>query len=183
MFPPDAFAPRFFTRAYFPGPATNFPPPGGTVPPMAAYRDRDAYRAIVGALVATGEFAQVVFATPPGSAAIGADRLPLAIVTPTAWAQADDANLTSAVRIASYSLTLVVRDEDPQARYERIDRLSNVAQNAVEGTDLNGGCTPTLTRFKVGEFDPKSPHPELRLCIAGEFSYVVAPVNTHDTTP
>lgn len=182
MFPPDDFAPRYFPRAYFPGPATHFPPPGGLVP-MAAYRDRDAYRAIVGALSATGEFAQVVFATPPDSAAIGADRLPLAVVTPTGWAQADDVNLTSAVRTASYYLTLVARDEDPQARFERLDRLANIAQNAIEGTDLAGGCTPTLTRFKAGKFDPRSPHPELRLCVAGEFSYIVAPVNTHDTTP
>ena len=178
MFPPDDFAPRYFPRAYFPGPATHFPPPGGLVP-MAAYRDRDAYRAIVGALSATGEFAQVVFATPPDSAAIGADRLPLAVVTPTGWAQADDVNLTSAVRTASYYLTLVARDEDPQARFERLDRLANIAQNAIERSTLGGFCMPPMSHLQRGVFDPKSRHPELRLTIEGAFGYLIDSPNGH----
>src|SRR5262249_39462720 len=143
------------------------------------YRDRDAYAAIVAALAATGEFAEVVFAVPLDHAPIGAGRSPLAVVVPDDWTEVDDVGGTGLVRHAPYALTLAVRDEDPQARFQRLDRLTSVVQNAIDGTDLGGGCLTTLTRIGSGRYDPAPRHPEQRVTLAGRFAYLIASASGH----
>ena len=180
MFSPSYFSTAYFPPAYF-APPTKFVTPPPPPPPPAGYRDRDAFAAIVAALAATGEFADVAFGMTPDRTPLGADRMPLAVVFPAGWDEEDDADPIFNVRHVSYALTLVCRDEDPEGRYQQLDRLTSVAQDALDGSDL-GGCLPALTKLRRGRLDPSARHPEQRLTLSGEFSYLISTQAGHDTT-
>ena len=179
------FAQTYFSSQYFP--PLYFAPTalGGTSPPAPVqppgYRDRDAFAAIVAALGTTGEFAAVSIGVPPGRALVGPDRIPLAVVTPEGWEEEDDVDPIVNVRHVSYSLTLIVRGEDVTDRYQQLDRLTSVVQDALDGSDL-GGCLPPLTKLRRGRLDPGARHPEQRVILAGEFSYLISTQAGHDTT-
>lgn len=170
------FAPRFFSPSYFPSLAA-----AGGVAPDPVYGDRDAYAALVASLVATGEFADVFFGTTSDQRPGGADSMPAAVVTPDGWAEADDVDPVVLVRQVSFTLTVVARAEDPLGRYETLDRLSCVAQNAIDGSDLGGTCLPALTKLRQGRFDPRSNQPEQSLILQGEFTYLVPSLADHRT--
>lgn len=180
MFAQTYFSSRYFPPLYFASTAlaTVGPPPVTG----AGYRDRDGFAAIVAALAATGELAEVAIGQPPGRPLVGADRVPLAVVTPEGWEEEDDTDPIVNVRHVSYSLTLVVRDEDVIDRYQQIDLLTSVVQDALDGSDLGGGCLPALTKLKRGRFDLGARHPEQRVILAGEFSYLIFTQAGHDTT-
>ncbi len=150
---------------------------------MPGYRDRDAFNAIVAALQATGVFADVLFPAPIDNILVGADRSPLAVVVPTQWQETPDTTAGSLVRKVSFTITLVVRAEDPMDRFEALDLASSYASNAIDGSTLGGGCLPALTLLSKGVYDPTPRHPELRLAMDGVFSYPIASASTHDTTP
>ena len=63
--------------------------------------------------MATGEFAEVVLGDLLDHAAIGADRVPLAVIIPEEWTELDDVDPPVSVRHVTFTMTLVVRDEDP----------------------------------------------------------------------
>jgi hypothetical protein len=176
MFPESYFSPSFFSPFYFT--PTSSPATAST----PGYRDRDAFAAIISALEATGEFATVVIGSPLDDRATAGND-PWALVTPTDWDEDDDADPIVSVRRVSFTLTIVVRDEDPGERFQRLDRLTAVAQDAIDGSDLNGGCLPALTRLRRGRLDDRPRHPEQRVIISGEFSYLVTAYNGHDTEP
>ena len=180
MFAQTYFSSQYFPPLYFASTALTIVGPPSS--PTAGYRDRDAYAAIVAALVATGALAQVTIGQPPGRALVGPDRVPLAVVTPEGWEEEDDADPIVNVRHVSYSLTLVVRDEDVTERYQQTDLLTSVVQDALDGSDLGGGCLPALTKLKRGRFDLGARHPEQRAILAGEFSYLISTRAGHDTT-
>src|SRR5262249_32127633 len=113
---------------------------------------------------------------------VGADRVPLAVVVPTGWTEADDAGSDGLVRHVTYTLTLVVRDEDATARFQGLDRLTSVAQDAIDGSDLGGVCLSALTRLRSGRHDPASPHPEGRSAITGTFAYLIPSPSGHDAS-
>ncbi len=150
--------------------------------PSGSYRDRDAFAAILAALSATGEFATVGFGTPAEIDVIGADRLPAAVVLPVGWTETRDTD-TSAVRRVSYRLTLVVRGDSGNERYQRLDRLTAVSQNAVEGSDLGGGCLSVLTRLAAGQLELALKRLEARAVLTGEFTYSVPNIQTRDVLP
>jgi hypothetical protein len=175
--PARYFAPTFFTPYYFPSLVTLGPPDG-----VAVMRDGDGFKAILDVLAATGEFAIVSFGTTADRRSAGADLTPAAVVTPDAWYEADDTDPVVLVRRVFFTLTLVVRDEDPLARYDALDRLSCVALNALDGADLGGDCIAALTRAYRGRFEPTPTHPEQSVAIHGEFTYLIPSLNGHKTS-
>jgi hypothetical protein len=166
-------APTYFSSHYF-GPLGAIAP-GGTASSTIAYRDRDAFAAIVHALTATGEFAEVDFPSPLDATPIGADRSPLAVVVPTEWTEQTDASSGASIRRVSYSLTLVVRREDARGRFETLDRLTSIVREVLNNSTLGGGCVPAYTRLRRGVYDTTSRHPELRLVLDGGFCYAIPP--------
>ncbi|MBX6311894.1 MAG: hypothetical protein IRY99_03080 [Isosphaeraceae bacterium] len=154
---------------------------GSPVP--ISYRDWDGLAAIIGALQATGEFAEVLFAAPLDGNPVGADRVPLALVAPTEWAEAHASDLTSIIRRVVFTITLVVRESDALARFQQLDRLTAVVQNAISGATLGGGCLGSQTRISAGRYDTQSHYPGQRAVLRGEFCYLIPSDTGRDTTP
>lgn len=179
MFPSTYFPQSYFPPTYFSSKVGTASVPNVSRP---GYRDRNAFAAIAAALRATGEFGNVTFGTPIDDLAAAADQMPMAIITPDEWEEIDDVDPIVSVRHVSYSLTLAARDENPGIRFERLDRLTAIAQNAIDGSNLNGGCIPALTRLRRGRFETKPRHPEQRIVLSGEFSYFISNYSGHDTT-
>jgi hypothetical protein len=172
------FDPSYFSPTYF-GPLGAIAP-GGRGSSMTAFRDRDAFAAILQALNATGEFAEVAFPAALDTSPVGASRTPLAVVVPVQWAEDPDASSMAMIRRVTYNLILVARAESPRDRFETLDRLTSIAQNALEGSTLGGFCMPPLSHLRRGQFDAHSRHPELRLAIEGGFSYLIDSPNGHN---
>jgi hypothetical protein len=175
------FAPTFFSPYYFPplAPLADVLPP----PSEILYRDRDAFEAIVDALESTGAFAEVVYGPLLQNTAIGADRVPLAVIAPEEWTELDDTDPTTYLRHVTFSIRLVVRGEDAENRFQSLDLLTAIVENAIDGSDLGGGCLPGLTKVRRGWFDPALHHPEQQVTLTGEFSYLIPGPAAHDTTP
>ena len=175
--PTRFFARTYYTPYYFPSLVADGGSPGSGVSP---FRDMDAFGAIAAALTATGEFADVAFGTTLERRAAGADGIPAAVITPESWAEVDDVDPVQLVRRVTYMLTLVVRDEDPAARFDALDRLTSLAQNAIDGSDLGGACLPALTLLRRGRFDPGSKFPEQAVILQGEFTFLIPSLTGHD---
>ncbi len=182
MFTKTYFGATYFSPMYFAastaGIVVTVPPPPGP----RGYRDRNAFAAIVAALESTGEFAAVLLGSPAYRTLVGADRTPMAVISPTEWDEEDDADPIFNVRHVSYLLTLICRGEIPGERYEQLDRLTSVVQNALDGSNLDGGCLPALTKFRRGRPDLSARHPEQRILLEGEFTYLISTQAGHDTT-
>ena len=171
------YAPTYFSPFYFP----PLSPLNGQGNSPAVVRDQDVFNAIVAALLSTQVFADVLFGPLLDQSMIAADRVPLAVVTPDRWAEYDDVDPTSILRQVGYKLTLLVRDEDPSRRYDALDALSSIAQNVLDGSNLNGGCLPALTKLRAGRYEAGCRSPEQRLVLEGEFSYLIPSYNLHVT--
>lgn len=180
MFPTQFFSPSFFSPYYFT--PTELATVAAPTPVAPGYRDRDAFAALIAVLETTGAFAAVVIG-PPLDDRVNAGNDPWALVTPTEWEEDDDVDPIVSVRRVSFTLTIGVRHEDPGERFQRLDRLTAIAQDAIDGTDLNGGCMPALTRLRRGRLDDRPQHPEQRVILSGEFSYLISSYSGHDTEP
>ena len=174
------FAPSYFSPTYF-GPL-GASAPGGQGPSISLHRDRDAFAALVNILSASAEFAAVAFPSPLDLSPLPADLSPLAVLVPSQWIEQPDSASSLMLRRVSFTLTLVVRDEDPRQRFETLDRLLSIAQNAIDGSPLGGFCLSSLTHLRKGRYDPGSRHPELRLNVEGGFGYTVSSSTAHDMT-
>jgi hypothetical protein len=179
--PSQYFSPTYFSPFYYPpllvqpGGGTN----GGGVSP---FRDRDAFDVIITALVDTGEFADVCFGTTADKTVTGADASPLAVVTPDSWEELDDVDPIVVIRHVSYIVTLSVRNEDPTSRYEQLDLLTSIVLNALDGLDLGDTCLPALTKITTGRYEAAARHPEQRLVLTGEFTYLIPSFGGHNST-
>src|SRR3989442_1620119 len=116
MGPALFFAPSFFSPDYF-APLAVLQPSAPVGVPAERFRDRDVFNAISGALATTGEFADIVIGESIDQGAFGADRVPLAVITPVQWDESDESDPTTLIRLVSYRLTLIVRDEDAGTRF------------------------------------------------------------------
>jgi hypothetical protein len=172
------FAPAYFSPYFFPPLAADSTATGSDVSP---FRDSDVLSWVAAALRSTGEFADVSFGTTPQRSAAGADRLPIAVVTPEGWVEADDTDPVVLVREVGFTVTIVVRDEEPSLRYQALDRLACVVQNVIDGSDLGGMVLSPLTRLRRGRPDPDSTPPEQGVVLSGEFTYLVPSAAGHDT--
>jgi hypothetical protein len=151
--------------------------------PAMPYRDRDAYRALVDLLSASGEFAAVSFGLPADPRPADLLRQPSAQVVPEGWAEEPDTTPGATLRTARYSLILTVSHPGPWDRFLAADRLSAIVQNLVIGSDLAGTCLAPLTRLDQGRF-PATPgtHPDLRVVLDGRFTYrIPAPASREAT--
>jgi hypothetical protein len=178
--PSQYFAPSFFSPSYFPPLVVQAGGTNGAA--ISPYRDGHAFDAILAALINTGEFAAAVFGATPDRIVAGSDATPLAVIAPETWVELDDVDPIVIVRQVAFSLVIVVRGEEPAARYGQLDRLSCVVLNAVDGLDLGGACLPTLTRIRRGRYESDSKHPEQRLLLTGEFTYLIPSLNGHNTS-
>ncbi len=177
------FAPTYFAPTYFPPLAPSLVPrPPAPTPPgsTVGYGDLDAYRAILGALEATGAFASVVFAIPPDRLALAAGATPLVSLVPEGWEEYDDVDPIAILRRVSFSLFLLVRDDDPLSRLSRLVGLDAAAHAALESSSLGGGCLPALTRLRRASLESRSLHPEQVTRINGEFTYIIGPSTNLD---
>lgn len=178
--PVHFFAPSFFTPFYFPPLASG--DGGGSGAGASRYRDRDAFAAILQALRDTGEFADVSFGTAPDRRAAGVDLVPAAVVNPDSWSEAEDGDPVVVVRRVAFTVTIVARDEDPLERYDTLDRLGCVAQNALDGVDLGGGSLAALSKTLWGRYEPAVNHPEQWVVLHGEFTYLVPGLDARNTS-
>jgi hypothetical protein len=181
LLPSQYFSPTYFSPFFYP-PLLVQPGSGTDGDDVGPFRDRDAFDSIIAALVDTGEFADVCFGTTADKVVAGADAFPLAVVTPDTWEELDDVDPIVVVRHVSYIVTLSVRNEDPTLRYERLDLLTSIVLNALDGLDLGGSCLPALTKIRTGRYEAVPRHPEQRLVLTGEFTYLIPSFGGHDTT-
>lgn len=142
--------------------------------------DRDIHRDIVARLIDIGDFDAVEIGHPKEFDEIfPADRQAVTLVTPIGWDELDDADSEEVVRKLRYTLTLAVREHDPELRYELLDRFANAAADALDGRSLADLTEPAFTKLRQGRYgDPTGP--EQRITIAGEAQYRVIGFDTHD---
>jgi hypothetical protein len=180
------FAPTYFAPTYFGSLAPALVPiPPVPIPPGSteAYDDLQAYQAVLAALEATGAFGSVLFAIPPDRLPLAAAAMPLVSVVPEGWEEFDDVDPIAILRRITFSLYLLVRDDDPLARLGRLANLDSAAHVALEGSGLGGGCLPALTRLGRARFDPRSLHPEQAARLVGEFTYIIDPSTITGANP
>lgn len=133
-------------------------------------------------LLATGEFDGVYRSALPETRGQRAGDSRSAGVAPADWEEVDDADdetLVQALRRVRWTLTLCVRDDDPEARERTLDRLLAVAQNALDGQALADLAIPAWTRLRRGRYEPSS-GPEQRMTVTGEFAYWIGGWDGHD---
>lgn len=171
------FAPYFFSPFYF-APLLRDGAAFGDQP-FPPYRDRDAFGAAVGALRATGAFAEVVFGSSADLRRGGSDSEPVAVITPGTWEEADEVDPSVLLRQLSFTITVIVRETEQVRGFDRMDLLACLVQNALAGNSLGGGSLPCLTRVRRGRFDPASVFPEWRLVLDCELAYLVPSPNMH----
>ncbi len=169
-FAPSYFAPLFFGPTGTPGGVAPDPAPG----PPEAYGDGDAYEALIALLEGTMAFDSVLFGVPLDGRAPASAGTPLASLVPVGWEESDEFDPVAILRRVGFSLWLLVRDDDPSARADRLGRLESAARAAIRGSGL-GGCLPALTWLRRGGYDASSLHPEQAVRLDGEFSYMIEP--------
>jgi hypothetical protein len=147
-------------------------------------RDRDFLRLVRDALEATNEFHEVTTRGLPEDAGGSAESLKLAALSLAGFTEQTWFNGGAGVpqyREVQFTLTVLVRDPDPDACADEADRLGAVAADAVNGRSLGGLTFTDKTRLTGGKYLP-SATPEVRLQIAGTFAYDLADYTGHDTT-
>jgi hypothetical protein len=179
-FAPTYFAPLYFWPLVFPGEGGGSGGGGGSV---TGYRDTDAYSAMIATLKETKEFAAVFFGITPDQRSGGSDALPAVVITPGVWSEIDDSDPIVVIRHIAFALTVIVREDDPFTRFDLLDRLSSVVQDALDGSDLGGGCLPPLTKTRRGQFLAGAGFPEQSAVIHGEFTYLIPYLDGHTTAP
>ena len=90
---------------------------------------------------------------------------------------------TVLVRRVMFAVSVIVREDDPFLRFALLDRLSSVVQNTLDGSNLGGGCLPSLTKTRRGHFQAGVGFPEQSIVIQGEFTYLISTFDGHSTTP
>jgi hypothetical protein len=132
-------------------------------------------RAIAAALRTLSPRFATVRITTPGEQAPGADELPAALV---ALASTDDQDLTDPVlllRRHNFTLRIVVREEDPDRRQARLQKLARYARWAIRSADLGFEALPALTRFRTARVDPTARAPEAAWILEGEWTTIDDP--------
>lgn len=159
--------------------------PNPAPPPTGDYDARDwgILEDVQARLRATNEWDDVHLVAQPEDVGFGADETIAAVVEPVEWSEPaeefDDGGDTT--RIFRFRVTLLRRDEDAEANAKALDRLGNVASNAVNGRSLAGITFPSMTRLRRGQWKPRTT-PEQRLVLLGDCTYEVVNYDAHDTT-
>jgi len=151
-------------------------PPAG--PQRAVYAD------IVARLVALGCFAEggVGRGAPSEVLMRSGRQYPCAAVQPLAWVDGDRYDAGDFIRTCTFTITLIVRMEEPDARQDWLDYLSDRACNALDGVSLAGIAFGPLTIVQRGQYGPTPQHPEQRATLTGQFVYEVVGYGARDET-
>jgi hypothetical protein len=149
-------------------------------------RERDVRNAIAAALLATNAFdANGVWLVSPEDQGQGTDVAAAVWIEPTTGAIRDewDAQPDGGVTItAILKITFSFRAEDPQSRDEGVERLFDVACNALNGQVLVEGFTiPAWTRFQSWTWSPPG-SPERQIVSMFRYDYEIEGWDSFDTT-
>lgn len=143
--------------------------------------------AIRTALLATNAFDEVWIWGLPEQYGTGASKQAAAAIDPQATAENDLYDDEGAIEYrCTITITLLYRNEDPQARDEGAELLLNCAQNALNGAALQSLDLPDLisakTRFNGWAWQP-AVAPERRIRAVFMATYLLDGWNSLDTTP
>lgn len=165
-------APRYFATNYFKA-ASPVLPRASTV-----VTDRLIFRRICSILDGTRRFGRILLAASDRPTPIPFHFYPLAIVQPSRWVETEDATATELIKSVHFLITLSVRHTGAIAGFEELDKLTCLAQNLLDGSDLGGIALPELTRLSRGAMRPS--RGELRVVLEGVAAYVVNRVSGRD---
>ena len=141
---------------------------------MATGRDQDVFRAIKAALEATGAFEAVLLHQDPDRPRVANDRSPIATVRRTSANEVDLCGFPiTRERAVDYELTIAVRGMDPEARFEALDLLRDLAADALDGRSLASLTLPSRTTLAGSIDDLKAGPPEHRVTMKGRFAYLI----------
>lgn len=149
-------------------------------------RDADVIDAVIAALRATRAFSEVAWGEIPERHGRSADMSALATVEPTGWTEIDlwDSEPASDElgyeHQGTFTIVLYSRHNDPRIRDRRLDRLLSFAENAVNGKSFGLPLVGDKTILKNGRYSPAS-HPERRMTVQGEYSFLVDGSTSHST--
>lgn len=163
-------APTYFPPSYFGMGGTGGSGSVGT----ATVRDRDVYRWMMEEVKSTGEFSEVVYLLP-GLSLESADRNPILGVMPKGWEEVERGEGGGLLRSVRYQLWIVVRDAEPETRYDWGDRLANLVQNRLDGSSLGGVCLAALSVLRRGTIPAASDSNVMTMVLEGSFVYGIDP--------
>lgn len=177
MFSRTFFGSHFFGPSYF-GSSTS------TSPPVTAakFRDTDILVEIVRLLKATDQFGSVWLCGMEEYQRSGAEETSIAFVDPESWTEdtdADDEDGPRERRDVIWSLTIVVKDDDPQRRNQRLDQLANVAMNTLNGVSYLGQTVRPWSRLTNGRYSAAN-HPYKFMEITGKFTLLLDDYDGND---
>lgn len=150
-------------------------------------RDRDVRDAVQVALLATNAFdPDAVFIWGlPEDYGTGASKVCAAVLVPQSSRQEDlwdSAPAGGLVITSRLGITLLYRNEDPQARDEGAELLLDTAANALNGQSLAGLTFPQMTRIIQWDWQPVTV-PERRIQAILTYQYIVEGWESYDVTP
>jgi hypothetical protein len=141
---------------------------------MAVYRDRQILALAAGLLRETNQFALVTTSGLPEVQGQPAEAAALASLELDGFDEekfADEpVDSFSYTRTVRYTLTLIVRNSDPDARDDEVDRLAAVCGNALVGENYGGETIETYSTLAKGTYLAAAA-PERRLKLTGQFAY------------
>jgi hypothetical protein len=152
---------------------------------MTSGRDRDVRNAIQAALLATGQFDGVWLSGLPEDYGQAADDLAAAVIEPASSTEVDywDSEPSGGIIIQSVvTLTLLVRNPDPQLRDEAVELLVDYAADAINGQNLAGITVCGRTKITSWRWQPPAP-PERRVAATVQYEYIVEGWDELDETP
>jgi hypothetical protein len=142
---------------------------------MASTSDWDIFDDICGKLKATNAFDNIYRSADPETRGQSSEDRYAAVVKPAGWEQtdeSDDETTVQSTRRVSWTLILIVREDDPEARERKLDDLLATSQNALDGECLGGLTICGWTRLKSGRYETATGI-EQRMTCSGEFKYWV----------
>ena len=158
---------------------------GGSIAPVPSpQRDRSFLRLIATLLRATDEFQDVTTSGLPEDVGRSAESYRHASLELTGFEETPygtDHTYVPRLRTVTFVLTIGVRDQDSDVRDDELDRLGNIAKNAINGQSLAGANYPALTYLGRKGSYLSMKGIERRLQIAGTFAYDVPDWNLHNT--
>jgi hypothetical protein len=105
-------------------------------------------------------------------------------VQPERWSETDESSGDTNVeghRTLLFMISIFVRDDDPERRYNRLDLIGQTVQNAINGVALAGFSLLPNTRIREGRYVTLAP-PMSALIMRGSADYLIGGYAGHDTT-
>jgi hypothetical protein len=149
---------------------------------VSPYRDRTLLKVVQALLRTTQAFDQVLTTDLPESLA-GSDRTKLAALSIGGWKEETtfDGDPAPCERLVQFFLTICVRHPDPESRDDEVDRLSQVASNAVNLQMLGGVVAYQKTKLFKCQWLPAE-GVERRARIIGEWVQILDSIVEHNTS-